>query len=80
MAVKVTVSNNGPIRLQADDPSELAIFDPSGKQFGLAGRATISLCRCGLSEIKPFCDGSHNRQGFQSVCEARELEPPKPKV
>jgi CDGSH-type Zn-finger protein len=80
MAVKVTVANNGPLRLQADDPSELAIFDPAGGQFGLAGRASISLCRCGHSENKPFCDGAHNRQGFQSVCEARELLPPKPRV
>ena len=80
MAVKVTVSNNGPFRLQADDPSELAIFDLAGNQFGLAGRTTISLCRCGLSENKPFCDGAHNRQGFQSICEARELPAAKPKI
>ena len=80
MAVKVTVSNNGPLRLQADDPAELAIFDQAGKEFGLAGRASIGLCRCGLSENKPFCDGAHNRQGFQSTCEARELPAPKPKA
>ena len=80
MAVKVTVFNNGPLRMQADDASELAIFDPAGNQFGLAGRTTIGLCRCGHSENKPFCDGAHNRQGFQSVCEARELPAPKPKV
>ena len=80
MAVKVTVFNNGPLRLQADDASELAIFDPAGNQFGLAGRTAIGLCRCGHSENKPFCDGAHNRQGFQSVCEARELPAPKPKA
>lgn len=78
MAVKVTVLNNGPLRMEGE-PSELAIFDAQGAAFGLAGRATISLCRCGLSENKPFCDGSH-RNGFQSVCEARELPPPKPKA
>jgi CDGSH-type Zn-finger protein len=80
MAVKVTVANNGPLRLQADDPSELDILDPAGAQFGLAGRTSISLCRCGLSEKKPFCDGAHNRQGFQSACEACELPPPKPRA
>ena len=76
MATKVTVNNNGPLRLEGD----FTINDAAGKEFGLAGRTVISLCRCGLSENKPFCDGSHARQGFQSVCEARELPPPKPKV
>lgn len=76
MATKVTVNNNGPLRLEGD----FAINDPSGKEFGLAGRTVISLCRCGLSENKPFCDGAHGRAGFQSSCEARDLPPPKPKL
>jgi len=79
MAIKVTVTNNGPIRIEGD-PAELDICDAQGNAFGLAGRAVISLCRCGMSSNKPFCDGTHGRQGFQSVCEARELPPPKPKL
>ncbi len=79
MAIKVTVTNNGPIRIEGE-PEELNICDAQGNKFGLAGRAVISLCRCGGSSNKPFCDGTHNRNGFQSVCEARELPPPKPKV
>ena len=73
---KVTVLNNGPIRIEG----EFEILDPQGKAFGLAGRTVISLCRCGHSENKPFCDGSHARNGFQSPVEARELPPPKPKL
>lgn len=76
MPVKVTVLNNGPLRLEGD----LSICDATAKEYGLAGRTTISLCRCGLSNNKPFCDGSHGRQGFQSVCEARDLPPPAPKL
>lgn len=75
MSVKVTVFNNGPLRIEGD----MTIVDATGKAFGLGGRSTIGLCRCGLSANKPFCDGSHARQGFQSTCEARDLPPPAPK-
>lgn len=29
-------------------------------------RRTIALCRCGLSTIKPFCDGTHKAAGFRT--------------
>lgn len=73
---KITVNNNGPLRIEGD----FSICDPIGKEFGLAGRTVISLCRCGASENKPFCDGAHARTGFQHSAEARELPPPKPKI
>jgi CDGSH-type Zn-finger protein len=73
---KITVLNNGPIRIEG----EFEILDPSGAAFGLAGRTVISLCRCGLSANKPFCDGSHARGGFSDAVTARELPPPKPKL
>ena len=80
MAVKVTIFNNGPIRVEAPEGENFIVVDAEGKEFGLAGRTAIGLCRCGLSENKPFCDGMHGRHGFQSVCPARDLPPPKPKV
>jgi CDGSH-type Zn-finger protein len=73
---KITVVNNGPIRIEGD----FSIHDPEGRKFGLAGRTLISLCRCGQSQNKPFCDGSHGRTGFQDAVMARELPPPKPKL
>ncbi len=76
MPSKVTVINNGPIRLEGD----FSVHDAAGAEFGLAGRTVISFCRCGLSENKPFCDGAHARQGFESACPARDLPPPKPKI
>jgi len=76
MATKVTVGNNGPLRLEG----EFTICDSEGREFGLAGRTVIGLCRCGHSQNKPFCDGSHGRTGFQSQIEARDLPPPKPKL
>ena len=75
MSTKAIIFNNGPIRLEG----EFTMVDANGATFGLGGRTAIGLCRCGLSANKPFCDGSHARQNFQSICEARELPPPAPK-
>jgi CDGSH-type Zn-finger protein len=75
--VKVIVRNNGPLRLEGQD---IVITDQDGNVYNLAGRTLVSLCRCGQSATKPFCDGSHNRVGFQSLCEAYELPAPKPKA
>lgn len=72
---KITVNTNGSIRIEGD----FAICDPEGKEFGLAGRTTISLCRCGHSKNKPFCDGSHKIVGFEDEVRARDLPAPAPK-
>jgi CDGSH-type Zn-finger protein len=70
---KVTILNNGPLRVEGD----FTVVDEDGKEFGLGGRKAISFCRCGHTANSPFCDGSHKRSGFVSVVKAREL-PPKP--
>ena len=75
-ATKVTVNTDGSIRIEGD----FEILDPTGAAFGLAGRTIISLCRCGQSANKPFCDGSHKRVGFSDTVVARELPPPVPKL
>jgi CDGSH-type Zn-finger protein len=74
---RVIVRNNGPLRVEGDN---ITIADETGKIWGLAGRKVVSLCRCGCSNNKPFCDGSHTRVGFMSECAASELPPPKPKA
>jgi CDGSH-type Zn-finger protein len=73
---KITVPNDGPLVVEGG----FQLLDQQGRVYGLAGRTKLSLCRCGHSERKPFCDGSHKRIGFQSVVEAHELPPPKPKL
>src|SRR5712692_1270922 len=57
MAAKTTVIPNGPLKIEG----EVMLVDGQGQEFGLSGRTTIFLCRCSLSENKPFCDGSHKR-------------------
>ena len=76
MPAKVTINPHGPIRIEGD----FTIQDAQGNPYGLAGRTVISLCRCGHSLNKPFCDGAHKTSGFESVCTAFELAPPKPKL
>jgi CDGSH-type Zn-finger protein len=73
--VTITCNKNGSLRVAG----KFVIKDFQGNEFDLSGREVISLCRCGASENKPFCDGSHNRVGFQSEVQARKLPPPAPK-
>ena len=73
---KVTIRNNGPVRIEGD----FILCDIDGNVFDLGGRTAISLCRCGNSENKPFCDGKHKECGFQSVVQARALAPLAPPV
>lgn len=74
-ATRITVLNNGSLRIEGD----FEIADQDGKVFGLAGRTRVSLCRCGQSQTKPFCDSAHKTCGFDSVIVARDLPPPVPK-
>jgi CDGSH-type Zn-finger protein len=75
MSTKITVNRNGSLRVEG----EFEIVDPEGNSYGLGGRTVVSLCRCGQSSNKPFCDGSHKHHGFQDDPHARDL-PPKPEA
>ena len=75
-AARITVRNNGSLGVEGD----FEIVDQEGRPFGLGGRSKVSLCRCGQSANKPFCDGTHNKIGFKSEIAAIELPPPAPKA
>ena len=48
--------------------SEVTILDQHGNPFPLnPAKPNVALCRCGHSSRRPFCDGTHNTCGFQSV-------------
>jgi CDGSH-type Zn-finger protein len=69
---KITVSDNGSLRIEG----EFEIVDKNGQPYGLAGRTLVSLCRCGMSKNKPFCDGSHKGH-FDHNAIAFDLPPKK---
>lgn len=74
MPTKITVTKNGSYRIEGED---FELFDANGSKFDLAGRTIITLCRCGKSNKKPFCDASHKTCGFESEVTAYALEPKK---
>lgn len=57
---------NAQFKVNADGPLEISgefeLFDSSGEIITRQG--PIYLCRCGNSEDKPFCDGSHKTSDF----------------
>jgi CDGSH-type Zn-finger protein len=64
--VKITVRPNGPFRVEAPEGS-VELVDVNGTPYDLTGKTAFSLCRCGGSVNKPFCDGTHSRIGFQGA-------------
>ena len=59
MSVKATVYSNGPVVVVGD----IEVLDGEGKAYPGIGEK-VAFCRCGLSANKPFCDGTHAKEGF----------------
>jgi uncharacterized Fe-S cluster protein YjdI/CDGSH-type Zn-finger protein len=57
----VTPMRKGPLLLRG----RVRIRDADGRLIREDTR--VALCRCGASGNKPFCDGSHNRIGFDDT-------------
>ena len=60
--VKIQALKNGPLLVKG--PAD--VLDSSGES--MQSGTQVALCRCGHSNKKPFCDGMHNKAGFQSTC------------
>ena len=61
----ITIRDNGPYVVTM--PVE--ILDAKGNHHTIT-RERITLCRCGASNNKPFCDGTHNKINFESQVSA----------
>lgn len=64
--VQVKVMDNGPYRITGD----IELLDIDGNVFET--KRAVSLCRCGLSNRKPFCDGMHKGK-FDSCVRAEQV-------
>jgi CDGSH-type Zn-finger protein len=57
----INPQKDGPLQLRGN----LEITSGTGRVVARVTQAR--LCRCGASNTKPFCDGSHGRVGFKSA-------------
>ena len=64
MVNTVRLRENGPLAIHA----ELSVA-------GNRSSCRATLCRCGASRNKPYCDGSHHEAGFQATGEPATIDP-----
>jgi CDGSH-type Zn-finger protein len=61
----LALCRNGPILVRGG----VRVESEDGEPYEVRNRQT--LCRCGRSANKPFCDGTHKRVGFEDPAEPR---------
>jgi CDGSH-type Zn-finger protein len=66
MTVTITVRKDGSYRVEGD----FTLLDHDGNVIPTTPGKPVSLCRCGGSTRKPFCDGTHSKIGFRGAEEA----------
>ena len=68
--VTITVLGDGPYLVQG--PARIVDFE--GNEFRV-NHNVAALCRCGQSDRKPFCDGTHATIGFSAPTRAQASRP-----
>lgn len=58
---QIVACTNGPLLVRGS----VEIVSSTGETVE-SKRRTVALCRCGVSTIKPFCDGTHKLIGFRT--------------
>ncbi len=59
MTTMCKVIKNGPLEVRGD----FKISGKDGKRIDI--QSPVYLCRCGKSDNKPFCDGTHGTANFK---------------
>ena len=58
--ITIKTRENGPLLVTGP----VTLTDHLGNKYDIGAHANIALCRCGQSNKKPFCDGTHKTCGF----------------
>lgn len=72
-AVTIRCREHGPLVVEMPTAAGFAglrvrVTDHEGREFALPeGKRAVALCRCGQSQTRPFCDGSHKQCGFSAA-------------
>jgi CDGSH-type Zn-finger protein len=72
---RITPYRDGPYIVRG----EFTLTDQDGNEID-SGRRTVALCRCGRSQTRPFCDGTHKLVGFRAAGGSErpaDLDPPR---
>ncbi|MPY87261.1 MAG: CDGSH iron-sulfur domain-containing protein [Luteitalea sp.] len=62
MTVTIKVRQNGPYLVDGED---IKVVDWNGHEYPIT-KTPFALCRCGHSNKRPFCDGSHRACAFEA--------------
>jgi CDGSH-type Zn-finger protein len=66
-AARITPYRNGPYLVRGP----FVIVDQDGNEIEVS-RPIVALCRCGRSQVRPFCDGTHKATGFRCSSAAED--------
>jgi CDGSH-type Zn-finger protein len=58
---RITPYRNGPYLVRGP----FTLVDQDGNEIEL-NRRVVALCRCGRSQMRPFCDGTHKATRFRA--------------
>jgi CDGSH-type Zn-finger protein len=66
----ITVYRDGPYLVRGP----VVLRDQDGNELSTTAR-TVALCRCGRSQQRPFCDGTHKLIGFRAPGTSEQPSP-----
>jgi CDGSH-type Zn-finger protein len=73
--ITISIKRHGPYRISVEDAASVRILDADGRVIEPEPGKPISLCRCGRSARKPFCDTAHKECGFDGTLAVADNAP-----